>query len=172
MSFVPRRSPFSLIQEDLFPDRWKILVACICLNQTSRKQVEKVLPTFFEKWNSAENLVVSDIQDVIRVIKPLGLSSKRASSLMKMSKAFITQAWKDPRELPGVGEYAARSWEIFCEGKLGDQPPKDHALVAYHNWAKNEEQKMTQAKEEEELGCSWDDFDPKRWGNEGQTNAE
>jgi len=48
MQFIPPRSGYGLIQEDLWPDEWKILVSCMMLNYTSRKQVEKILPSFFK----------------------------------------------------------------------------------------------------------------------------
>ena len=50
--------------------------------------------------------------------------------------AFV-EGFVDVRELPGVGEYAARTYEIFCKGDLGDVPPADHSLVKYWNWARN-----------------------------------
>lgn len=54
---------------------------------------------------------------------------------MKMTEHYLTSSWSDARELPGIGEYGARAWEIFCEGKLGTEAPKDHALTQYWVWA-------------------------------------
>lgn len=36
---VPPVSPYGLIQEHLYQDPWKVLVACMLLNQTSGRQV-------------------------------------------------------------------------------------------------------------------------------------
>ena len=47
----PPKSPVGLIQEELWPDEWKILISCLMLNQTTRKQVDKVIWKFFDKWN-------------------------------------------------------------------------------------------------------------------------
>lgn len=44
--FMPRSPEHPLIQEDLLHNEWMILVVCMMLNQTQRKQVEKVLPKF------------------------------------------------------------------------------------------------------------------------------
>lgn len=136
MRKVPPRSGFGLIQEDLFPDEWKILVSCMLLNCTSRKQVEKVLPRFFNKWSTPESLSFASFDDVAETISSLGFKNKRAKGIIKMSEAYLNRDWKNPRELPGIGEYGARAWEIFIENKLGDEPPNDGALVLYWNWRK------------------------------------
>lgn len=53
-----------------------------------------------------------------------------------MSKAYLTGNWEHASELPGVGDYAARMWEIFFLGRMGDEPPKDGALKLYWYWMK------------------------------------
>lgn len=136
MRMIPPRSGFGLIQEDLFPDEWKVLVSCMMLNCTSRKQVEKVLPTFFNKWSTAKDLINADQDEIAETISPLGFKNRRTKNLLSMSKAYLDQDWQDPRDLPGIGEYAARAWEIFFDNKLGEEPPADGALVLYWNWRK------------------------------------
>lgn len=136
MRRIPPRSGFGLIQEDLFPDEWKVLVSCMMLNCTSRKQVEKVIPDFFNKWPGAKDLIAASPDEVAETISPLGFKNRRTKNLLDMSKAYLDQQWKDPRDLPGIGEYAARAWEMFFGNKLGDDPPKDGALVVYWNWRK------------------------------------
>lgn len=136
MRTIPPRSGFGLIQEDLFPDEWKVLVSCMMLNCTSRKQVEKVLPTFFNKWSTAKDLIDADQDEIAETISPLGFKNRRTKNLLSMSKAYLDQSWQDPRDLPGIGEYAARAWEIFFDNKLGEEPPVDGALVLYWNWRK------------------------------------
>jgi len=141
MCCPPCRSPFSLIQEDLWPDEWKILVACLMLNCTSRKQVEKVLPGFFAKWPDAEALLDADEDEIKSTISPLGFKNRRTNNLLKMAVVYRGKDWKDIRDLPGVGEYAARAWEIFCRNELGTAPPTDGALVAYWRWRMINDQK-------------------------------
>lgn len=141
--WVPPRSPFSLIQEDLWAPtaraEWLILVVCMMLNCTRRKQVEKVLPEFRKRWPDPEGLLRSGTDELINVIRPLGFANRRAQNLQAMSRSFVAGGWTDARELPGVGEYAARAWEIFCRNELGDSPPKDHALAQYWAWRKHHE---------------------------------
>jgi len=136
VKFIPTRSGFGLIQEDLWPDEWKILVSCMMLNCTSRKQVEKVLPSFFSKWSCLDDLILAEIDEITETIAPLGFKNRRTKNILDISTSYIKNYWKDPRDLPGVGEYAARVWEMFCKNDLGENPPEDGALVLYWNWRK------------------------------------
>lgn len=140
MSFLPPRSPYGLIQEDLWPDEWKILVSCVFLNCTSRRQAEKILPRFFGRWPTAEKMTGADPREVEDLIAPLGFKTVRTTRIMSLSRAY-GGSWSHARELPGVGEYAARAWEIFCKNRLGSDPPKDGALVHYWNWRKHDQEK-------------------------------
>lgn len=48
--WIPPKSPFNLIQESLFHDPWKLLVATIFLNRTSGAKAIPVLWEFFKKF--------------------------------------------------------------------------------------------------------------------------
>lgn len=133
---IPPISPYGLIQETLWPDEWKILIACMMLNCTTRKQVDKVAPVFFRLWPTPQALLDADPVHVATVCRSLGFANRRTSNMLKMSKAYIEANWKHAGELPGIGQYAARSWEIFCKATLGETPPQDHALVKYWNFCK------------------------------------
>lgn len=138
--WVPPRSPYSLIQEDLWSadpsSEWWILVVCLFLNCTRRKQVERTLPGFMARWNDPASFLLSEHRDVVDCIRSLGFGDRRAANLRKMTQAYLTGGWSHARELPGVGIYAARAWEIFCRGELGTEAPKDHALVKYWAWCR------------------------------------
>lgn len=138
---IPSRSPYGLIQEDLWPDKWKILLSCMFLNCTTRKQAEKILPILFKKWPHPQDLMSCDIEELRSIIKPLGFANRRSISIVRMSKSFLFDDWKDPRDLPGIGEYAGSAYDIFCKGVLGDSPPKDKALVKYYYWRKFHEER-------------------------------
>lgn len=133
---IPARSPFSLIQEDIFPNKWMIIVVGILLNQTKRKQVEKILPEFMSRWPTPESFMRASTDDVVSLCKPLGFANRRTKNLFKMTEKYLSNDWTDLRELPGVGEYCARSYEIFVEGVVGCEPPKDRALLVYWTWVR------------------------------------
>jgi methyl-CpG-binding domain protein 4 len=137
---IPPRSPFGLLQEDIWPDHWLILVSCMLLNCTTRKQVEKVLPEFIRRWPTPQSLLAGERFDTLvelgNLIAPLGFARRRTVNIYNMTTRYLGAPWKHAQELPGIGEYAARAWEIFCRGELGTEPPKDHALAQYYLWAK------------------------------------
>ena len=141
---IPARSPYSLIQEDLWPDCWMILVSCMLLNCTTRKQVEKVLPEFRKRWPTPQSFMHADDIDVVELCRPLGFANRRTTNLKKMTERYVAGPWQHASELPGVGVYASRAWEIFCQGTIGTEPPKDHALVQYYEWVKTNNHDETQ----------------------------
>lgn len=130
---IPSRSPYSLIQEDLWPDEYAVLVSCILLNCTTRKQVDKVIGDFFKSWPTEDELARASEEDVSSVIKSLGFSSRRAKTLIKFAIKYRDRDFENIKDLPGVGEYAASAHKIFFTGKI-DSEPKDHALSHYYNW--------------------------------------
>lgn len=131
---IPPRSPFGLIQEDLWPDAWCIILVSMLLNCTRRKQVERVLPEFLRRWPTPAVLLQANPAEVAELCKPLGFANRRTQNVFRMSERFLAGDWNDVRELPGVGEYAAASFEIFCLGKVPQEPPNDHALKQYVTW--------------------------------------
>lgn len=126
-------SPYSLLQEILWPDRWKSTVVCVLLNRTRRAQVDKIWPSLFEKYPDAESLANADIEELKTILKPLGLSQMRSNRLKKLAKGWIEGI--PFTQLHGIGEYAIQSDQIFYQGILPDKV-SDHALVSYVNWKK------------------------------------
>jgi len=128
------QSPFDLVQEPYFGDDWKVLVCCQLLNMTTHFQVRKVLPVLCGEWTDAEAMANAD-EDVLReMLRPLGLSNKRAKSLIRFSNEYLQDEWKTAKELYGVGKYGDDAWHIFCVGDWRDVEPNDQALNKYHDW--------------------------------------
>ena len=88
IKWKPPQSPIGMLQEDLWPNTWKILVACILHNQTSRKQVDKVYPELFSRYPDPESLASADVDSLADLLRPLGLYNRRARSLKKFSFQF------------------------------------------------------------------------------------
>ena len=53
-TWKPPKSPYNLIQEQLYEDPWKILVACIFCNLTRRNTAEPLIWEYFEKYPCLE----------------------------------------------------------------------------------------------------------------------
>ena len=62
--WTPPKSPFNLVQEHLFHDPWKLLVATIFLNRTSGKKAIPLLWEFFELCSNAEQCCRTDWRDI------------------------------------------------------------------------------------------------------------
>lgn len=136
---IPQVSPYSLIQESLWPDEWKCLVACVMLNCTTRKQVEKILPEFFRRWPTASETAEAHKQEMSELISCLGFKNRRSDRLIELANAYLKKDWQHVKQLPGIGDYASRMWEMFFLNELGDAPPNDGALTLYWSWRKNQE---------------------------------
>jgi len=134
MEWNPPKSPWNLVQEPYFGDEWKILVCCILLNLTTHKQVRKVLPTLFKKYPEPDFMALAEEKDLRLLLQPLGLSNKRAKTLIRFSKEYSAANWSTAKDLYGCGKYADDAWHIFCEGNWEKVTPKDHALNYYYTY--------------------------------------
>ena len=119
MSWIPPKSPYGLLQEQLYQDPWKIFVCCIFCNLTKRVTAEPYFWDVLNRWPTPEALSKADIDELIKLIQPLGLSQRRAKALKQMSYEYTHKDWKDnPASLYGIGKYASDAYMIFLQGKL------------------------------------------------------
>ena len=135
-SVIPKRSPYGLLQEDVFPNEWLTLVVCILLNQTTRKQVEKIFPEFCKRHSSPEEFINADVQQIVVLLTSLGFKNRRVRNLTEMTKAYLEGTWVHADQLPGIGTYGRQCHDMMFHGIVGNEAPKDHALVLYWNWLK------------------------------------
>ncbi|XP_064289246.1 methyl-CpG-binding domain protein 4 [Passer domesticus] len=132
--WTPPRSPFNLIQETLFHDPWKLLIATIFLNKTSGKMAIPVLWEFLKKYPSPEVARAADWKEMSELLKPLGLYELRAKTIIRFSGEYLSKAWRYPIELHGIGKYGNDSYRIFCVNEWKEVQPQDHKLNVYHAW--------------------------------------
>lgn len=131
-------SPCGLIQETLSrlssPD-WRVLVACSLMNMTTGLTMRPYMWRLFAAYPTPEALAAADVEDVRRVIAPLGLSNVRAPRLVEMSRLYLAGGWTTPMDLPGCGKYATDSWLIFCRGEVPRiEELRDKELRRYVHW--------------------------------------
>ena len=124
-----------MMREDLMVQQqvenlWQHFVGVICLNQTGRLQVKRVLPEFFDKWPTPEAFLKSDKKTVIEVIKSLGFYNRRENSIRKMTQDFLTWDGEDATKLHGVGKYGSDSYELFYKKRIPENVG-DHELKRY-----------------------------------------
>uniref|UniRef100_U3KGW0 Methyl-CpG-binding domain protein 4 n=1 Tax=Ficedula albicollis TaxID=59894 RepID=U3KGW0_FICAL len=132
--WTPPRSPFNLIQETLFHDPWKLLIATIFLNKTAGKMAIPVLWEFLKKYPSPEVARAADWKEMSELLKPLGLYELRAKTIIRFSGEYLSKAWRYPIELHGIGKYGNDSYRIFCVNEWKEVQPQDHKLNVYHTW--------------------------------------
>jgi methyl-CpG-binding domain protein 4 len=135
------KSPYNLIQETVQYDPWRVLVVCIFCNLTKRVVAEPYMWQFFDRWPTAEAASHADPAEIRDMISILGLADRRSKTLVKLSQSYVLWDRVDVRSLPGVGEYAAAAYDIFCLHRWSQIPePKDGALKNYWKWINGKEE--------------------------------
>ena len=122
----------NLMVQQQIEGEWQHMVAVICLNQTGRKKVKKVLPGFFKKYPNAWKLLLSDKDTIAEMLKDLGMKNVRANRIWRMSCDFIDWDGKDATELFGIGKYGSDSYRIFFKNEIPDNV-QDKELKRYIN---------------------------------------
>lgn len=134
---IKTQSPYLLLQEIYNEHPWRVLICCIMLNCTSRKQVDRVREEFFRKYPDPESAIHADPVEMEELIAPLGFRKRRTSTIKRFSSDWITLKWSEPKELHGIGKYAQDSWEIFQKANLSVEPT-DGVLAKYLQWAREQ----------------------------------
>ena len=101
-----------LLQEIYQDDGWKMLVCCMLVNLTNRKQVDTIRDKLFNRYPTPQYMMNAEHSELVDIIKPLGLYNTRADRLIKMSEGYV-KGFKSVDELYGIGQYAKDSWDIF-----------------------------------------------------------
>ena len=109
---------------------WQHMVGVIMLNQTGRKPVKTVLPEFLAKWPTPEKFLESFEEEVVHVIRPLGMSTVREHRIRRMSIEFLDWDGVDATQLYGIGKYGSDSYEIFFKNNY-TVTPTDKELKRY-----------------------------------------
>ena len=134
--WIPPKSPFDLVQEKLYTQPWKLLVATIFLNKTNNKVSLPILWQFFKLWPTPEAASTADPVQVAQLLQPMGLHNLRAKLIVRFSWEFLNKDWRYPVELYGIGKYGNDSYRIFCVEEWKEVKPSDKKLNLYHDWIK------------------------------------
>ena len=134
---IKQESPYLLLPEIYNEHPWRVLVCCIMLNCTSRKQVDRVRDEFFKKYPTPTDVSLADSEEMAELLAPLGFRNRRTHTIKRFSRDWTTLEWKEPKELYGIGKYAQDSWEIFMKGNLKVEPT-DGVLEKYLTWARTQ----------------------------------
>ena len=133
-SWVPPRSPHNLIEESLYHDPWKLLVATIFLNKTSCASARPYIERFFADNPDPRSVLRRNPEDLEVYFTNIGLR-KRSRQVWKMSRDFVHKKWRNVAELHGIGRYGKDAYNMFCLGDMGTEP-EDRFLRIYRAWFK------------------------------------
>lgn len=97
-----------------FNNNFELLIAVMLSAQTKDKYVNVVTQKLFKLYPNPESLSKADINDLINLIKNLGLANHKAKSLIETSKIIhekyndiVLGDAKELEKLPGVGRKTA-----------------------------------------------------------------
>ena len=129
MKLLPPMQDDLMVQQQV-ANIWQHFVGVICLNQTNRTIVKKILPTFFSLWPEDDVFLDKATEKTVKeLIKPMGMVNKRYTALMRMSIDHLFWDRKDATMLYGIGEYGSESYRIFFNNERFE--PKDKELRRY-----------------------------------------
>ena len=119
-----------LMVQQQVDNAWQHMVGVICLNQTHRKQVKRILPDFFRRWPTHTSILQDTKEDVEKMIAPLGMRRVRSERIYRMSEQFESWDGKDATELYGIGKYGSDSYRLFYKNEIPENVG-DHELKRY-----------------------------------------
>lgn len=97
-----------------FNNNFELLCAVMLSAQTTDKRVNIVTKELFNKYPTPELLSKASIDDVISIIKSLGLAKNKANNIINLSKmlvndfnSIVPNSIDDLTKLPGVGRKTA-----------------------------------------------------------------
>ena len=93
---------------------YELLIAVMLSAQTTDKGVNKVTKILFQKYNSLEALASADIEEIKKIIKPIGNYNKKsqnvieiASTIQKEFQNKVPKTYKELESMSGVGRKTA-----------------------------------------------------------------
>ena len=97
-----------------FNNNYELLVAVVLSAQTTDKRVNVVTKDLFKKYPSFNELKDANNEELINIIKPLGLANNKAKSLIELSNQIVSDFngivpnnLNDLTKLKGVGRKTA-----------------------------------------------------------------
>lgn len=120
---------------------YELLIAVVMSAQATDKSVNAVTPILFSKYDSLVSLAKADVEDVVSIIKPVGLANAKGKNIVKLAKILLEEYGgeipknrEELMKLPGVG-YKTSGVVL---GELYDFPylPVDTHVERVSKWLK------------------------------------
>ncbi len=98
-------------------DRWHILIAEVCLQQTQVERARPHVERILERFPTPDILAQAPLSELLELWHGLGYP-RRARNLWLASQQIVVSGWPEPlTELPGVGPYTAAAIRCFADGE-------------------------------------------------------
>lgn len=111
------------ILEELYPktpvplnhkDPYTLLIAVLLSAQCTDERVNRITPLLFEQASCPEDMVLLEVSEIEKIIKPCGLSPRKSKAihelsniLLKSYEGAVPQSFEALESLPGVGHKTA-----------------------------------------------------------------
>jgi endonuclease III len=124
-----------LFQEELKGEPFWMLVGCILANRAHWRVGQVVLRNLRFAYDGPARLAIADPAVIYEIVKPLGFGKRRTETIQNLASEWVMygppQSIQAVRDLPGCGDYAVQSWQIFIEGRRPKGKVTDHKLEWY-----------------------------------------
>lgn len=97
-----------------FTNNFELICAVMLSAQTTDKRVNMITPTLFLKYPDSKSLMNADYNDVLEIIKSLGMGKNKAANLIALAKNIeeqyggeVPNTLEELVKLPGVGRKTA-----------------------------------------------------------------
>ena len=138
----PPPCDLQLLQEYYAHDAWQLLVACVLMSRVSSWATKHdCISRFFERFPTPTDALAAKPDEVLEIIRPLGLFPNRYRSVVEVSARVLDVEPLDVgaevgvNKIYGVGEFGNDSFEVFARGNVGVNPG-DKTLQSFVSWQK------------------------------------
>ena len=137
------------ILDDYFPNPpiplkhkcdYTLLIAVLLSAQSTDAKVNEITPLLFKRADTPEKMVLLSVEEIREIIKPIGLSPRKAKAIHELSKILIERfdskvpsSFEELESLPGVGHKTASCVMIHAFKKPAF-PVDTHIFRCAHRW--------------------------------------
>ena len=119
-----------LMVQQQVANSWEHMIGVICLNQSHRKPVKRVLPALLKRYPTPERLLRGRHKTLEKILELCGLGKVKAKRIRRMTEDYLTWDGNDASKLYGIGKYGSDSYEIFYKNNYTTNPT-DKELKRY-----------------------------------------
>jgi endonuclease III len=119
-----------LMVQQQVSNSWEHMIGVICLNQSHRVSVKRVLPEILKYFPTPQIMVSGPIEMLEHILEPCGMKRVKAKRIKRMSEDYLKWDGVDATKLYGIGKYGSDSYEIFYKKNYLTNPT-DKELKRY-----------------------------------------